>query len=229
MPGDTPYVEYGVQDDYTVLFYSEHSAALTVPITLAAGYGKLRMGTLLAKNLSALTTGNKDKMVPYNPTSFTGQEEHPGRAYLVADGVALASTVNVTINDSYKFKVGDDLIINDNTTTNENLGAITAIDRTTYSNFAVITFTTAMGATAFTTARFAYVCVEAGDNTNGYSDCVGVLMKSVDTGTGELAKGANAQLIISNAVLYEGMLNLVDAAAKTDLSATTFGEFMYMK
>ena len=169
-------------------------------------------------------------MVPYNPTTFTGQEEHPGRAYLVADSVALASTVNVTINDSYKFKVGDDLIINDDTTTVENLGAITAIDRTTYTNFAVITFTTAIGGVAFTTARFAYVCVEAGaDNTNNYSDCVGILMKSVDTGTGELAKGANAQLIIGNAVLYEGMLNLVDAAAKTDLTASSFGEFMYMK
>lgn len=230
MPGDIPYMEYGYQDDYRILFYSDHLAALTVPITLQAGYGVLKLGTTLAKNVSNLTTGNKDQHVPYNPTSFTGQEDHPGRAYLVANGGALDNTVNVTIDDSYKFAVGDDLIINDNTTSVENLGAITAIDRSTYANYAVITFTTAIGATAFTTARFAYVCVEAGaDNSNNYSDCDGILIKSVDTGTGEHAKGAVAELLVSNAVLYEGVLTNVDSAAKTDISGTTVGEFLVIK
>ena len=226
---DIPYMQYGVQDDYRIMFYSEHLAALTRPITLAPGYGVLKMGTALAANASAGTAGNKGKLVPYNPTTFTGQEDHPGRAYLVAEGTNATYVVNVTIADSYKFKVGDDLIINYDTTADENLGAITAIDRTTYSSYAVITFTTAIGGTAFTTARFACVFVEAGGASNNYSDCAGLLLKSVDTGTGVNAKGAIGELLLSNAVLYEGMLTNVDAAAKTGLSASSSGEFLLIK
>ncbi len=228
--GDTPHVLHGVQKDYKRLYYSEPGAALKVPITLQAGYGILEAGMALAKNLSNLTTGGKDKLVPYNPTTFAGTEDHPGRAFLVADTDGSAYTARVTIADSYKFSVGDDLIINDNTTTKENLGAITGIDRTTYANFAVITHTTVAGATAFTTARFAHVLVEAGVAGNNYSDCVGILEKTVHTGIGENAKGAVATLILGNCVLYEGLLLNFDAAAKTDLStATSFGQFVYIR
>jgi len=227
--GDSPHILYGVQSDYKVLFYSEHMAALTAPITLAAGYGVLSMGTVLAMNLSNLKTGGRDKLVPYNPTTFTGKEDHPGRAFLVSDSGTTASTVKVTLDDSYKMAVGDDLIINDDTTAAENLGAITAIDRTTYSNFAVITVTTATGGTSFTTARFANVFIEAGTSGNSYSDAVGILMSSRDTGTGQNAQGAPAELILGNCVLYEGMLTNLDAASKVDLSAASFGEFLYIR
>ena len=80
-------------------------------MTLQAGYGLLEQGTALAKNLSA--GGNAGLLVPYNPTVFTGAENHPGRAYLVASTGTTDKFVYVTIDDSYKFKVGDDLIIND--------------------------------------------------------------------------------------------------------------------
>jgi len=226
---DAPTIIRGVQTDYKHLYYSEELAALRVPVTLAAGYGVLKAGTILAKNLSALTTGNKDKLVPYCPTSFTGVEDHPGRAYLVANTLTTGAIVHVTINDSYKFKVGDDLIINDNTTAAENLGAIVSIDRTTYVNYAVITATTNIGGTAFTTARFAYVIVEAGTAANNYSDAVGILEKSVDTGTGVNAAGALATLILGNCVLYEGLLTNFDSAAKTDVSGTSFGQYLYIR
>lgn len=224
---DIPQIQRGVQTDYKRLYYSNPEAALKVPITVQAGYGLLEQGTAMALNKSA--GGNAGLLVPYNPTAFTGAEDHPGRAYLVADGEAAASVVYVTLDDSYKFKVGDDLIINDDTTTAENLGAITAIDRTSDASRAKITFTTAIGGTAFTTARKAYVAVEAGDNSNNYSDCVGILEKSVHTGTGSRAAGAVATLILGNAVLYDGLLTNLDAAAKTDLSMSTFGQFVYMK
>ena len=183
----------------------------------------------MALNKSA--AGNKDKLVPYNPTTFTGAEDHPGRAYLVADSGALASDLYVSMDDSYKFAVGDDVIINDDTTAAENLGAITAIDRTTESHRAKITVTTAVGATSFTTARKACIFVEAGDNTNNYSDCIGILEKTVDTGTGEgKAYDAHATLILGNCVLYEGMLTNFDSAAKSDLStATSFGQYVYIR
>jgi hypothetical protein len=225
MAQDTPNISYGVQEDYKQLYKSNPEAALRTDVTIQAGYGILEKGTVLAENVSA--AGNVGKFVPYNPTTFTGAETHPGRAYLVQDGAALGSDVYVTMNDSYKFAVGDDLIINDDTTTAENLGAITAIDRTTYPHMAKITFTTAVGATAFTTARFAYVCVEAG-TSNNYSDAVCILEKSVDTGSGSGSAGANADVILKNALLYEGLLTNCDSTAKTALSASSFGQFLKM-
>jgi len=226
MPTDIANITYGSQEDYKRLYYSNPEAALKLPVTLQAGYGVLESGTILAENLSA--AGGDGKFMPYNLTSFDGTENSPGRAYLVANTGTTDTYVYVTMDDSYKFAVGDDLIVNDNTTSAENLGAITAIDRTTYPHMAKITATAAIGGTAFTTARFAYVCVEAGDSTNNYSDAVGVLEKTVDTGTGSTAAGAVATIVIKNAIFYSGMLPNSDAAARTDMSASTFGQYTYL-
>ena len=223
MASDTPYVIRGTQEDYKKLYYSEPMAALKVPVTLQAGFGQLDMGTALAKHTSA-SGEYTGRMFPYDPTaSITGAETAPGRAYLVSNSGTTDKFVYVTIDDSYKFKVGDDVIINDDTTSAENVGAVTAIDRTTYTHMAKITFTTAIGGTAFTTARFAYLTLE------GYDTCAGILEKSVDTGTGKNAKGALATLILGNCVLYTGTLLNVDSAARTDISATQFGNYTYIR
>lgn len=227
MPKDIPQINHGVQYDYKKLYYSEELAALKVPVTLQAGYGKIEAGSVLAKNLSA--AGNKGKLVPYNPTSFTGVENHPGRAYLVADSGTTSTDLYVTMEDSRKFAVGDDVIINDDTTSAENLGAITAIDRTSEPQRAKITVSSATGGTSFTTARKAYLAIEAGDSSNNYSDAVGILEKTVDTGNDSNAAGAVATLILGNCVLYTGTLLNYDAAAGTDLSGNTFGNFTYIR
>ena len=219
---DIPNMTYGTQEDYRRLYFSEPTAALKVPVTIQAGFGVLKMGTVMAENGSA--AGNDGKLIPYDPTlTITGTENAPGRAYLVANSGG-AYTVNVTIEDSYKFAVGDDIIIVDSDLEGaaENLGAITAIDRTTYASYAVITFTTSLSDT-FTTAKFAYVVCE------GYNTAVGVLEKSVDTGKGSTADGALGALILSNAVLYKGVLLNMDAGALTDLSAAHRGQFTVIK
>ena len=225
-PFDIPAVDYGNQWDYKKLYYSDHMAALRVPVTLQKGYGLVRAGTTLAKNISA--GGGLNLLVPYNPTIFPVSIDI-GRAYLITDSGALATTLYVTLEDSYKFMVGDDIIINDNSTAAENLGAITAIDRTTDSFRAAITVTTAVGATSFTTARRAHISVEAGNSSNNYSDCVGILEKTVNTGTGEKSKGAVSTLILGNCVLYEGLLTNLDAAAIVDLGVSTFGQYVYIR
>jgi hypothetical protein len=217
-----PSVIYGTQSDYKSLFYSDPIACLNIPITIQAGFGVLKAGTAISKNDSA--AGGYGKYIPYDPTAtITGTEEAPGRAYLVQSSGTTASTLYVTLNDSYKFSVGDDVIIKDDTTAAENLGAITAIDRTTYTHMAAITVTTASGGTSFTTARFAYITCE------GYDTCDGILTQSVDTGTGEDAKGALAAMLISNAILYNGMLVNVDSNARTDLSASVNGQYLVIK
>jgi len=186
----------------------------------------VRAGTTLARNISA--GGGLNLLVPYNPTIFPVSIDI-GRAYLITDSGALATTLYVTLEDSYKFMVGDDIIINDNSTAAENLGAITAIDRTTDSFRAAITVTIAVGATSFTTARRAHISVEAGNSSNNYSDCVGILEKTVNTGTGEKSKGAVSTLILGNCVLYEGLLTNLDAAAIVDLGVSTFGQYVYIR
>lgn len=225
--GDTPHILYGVQDDYKRLYKSEPLAALRTDMTLQAGYGVLKAGMVLSKNLSA--AGGKGKLLPYNPTSFTGTEDHPGRAYLVSSSGTTDKYVYVSMDDSYKFVVGDDVIINDNETSAENVGAITAIDRTTNTHMAKITFTSAIGGTAFTVARKAHIFVEAGTSGNNYSDAIAILEKTVDTGTGENSQGAVADVILGNVLLYEGMLTNIDAASKTDISATSIGQLLMIR
>lgn len=225
--GDIPYVVRGQQTDYRRLLYNEFDHVLSIPVTLQAGYGTLKQGTAMAENLSA--AGNDGKYVPYCPTTFTGAEAYdPGRAYLVADVGSGESTCEVTMDDSYKFAVGDDLIGNSSGQGAENLGAITAIDRTTYSNRAVITFTTP-STEGFVTSNYGHVLVEAGTSGNNYSDCVGILAAAAETGIGANAKGGQGILILSNAVMYTGMIWNLDAAAKTDISSTERGRFTYIK
>ncbi len=215
---DTPTIKYGLPSaDAKRLYFSEPKAARKIPRTLRAGYGIIEHGTLMAADASAASVG---KLVPYNPTAVTGAEYAPGRAYIIADSGTANKLVDVTIADSYKFAVGDDLMIVDDTTTAENLGAITAIDRTTLPHKATITVTTNIGGTAFTVARFGFVYVEGGDVA------LGILEKSVNTGEGVDAVGANAVLVLGNAVMYAGCVRPLDAAAKTDLSAVVVGQYV---
>lgn len=226
--GDTPHVIIGSQQDYKRLFFSDYEDALILPVSVGPGFGVLKQGTAMAKNLSA--AGNTGKLVPYNPTSFDGTQDHPGRSYLVSN-ITSGSSDNefyVTQDDSRKFIVGDDVIVNDSSETAVNLGAVTAIDRTTYPHMAKITTTSPAGAN-FTTGNNAYLAHEAGVSANNYSDCVGILGRAIDTGTGKNAQGAIGQLIISHAILYTGMLVNFDAAAIADISSTTFGKYTVLK
>ena len=224
--GETPYVVHSTESDYRRLFYSRPEQALIKDVTLSPGYGVLIAGTVLALNKSA--AGNYNKYMPYNKTTANAADPtQVGRAFLVQDA-GTSTIVYVTQNDSYKFVVADDLCIDDDNTSDENLGAITSIDRTTYTQMAIIHFTTSISGD-FDVSQNACVFVEAGDSSNHYSDAVGILIASVDTGIGENAKGAVAPMLISNAILYYGLLPNIDAAALTDLSATADARLMYLK
>jgi len=223
---DIPSVEHGVQQDFKRLYYSNPDHALKVSITIQAGYGLLKQGTVLAINKSA--AGNINKHVPYNATTFSATIESVGRAFVLATPSTGQTDVEVTLDDSYKFKVGDDMIINSDNVAAQNLGAITAIDRTTYVNKAVISGTASISG-EHAPAHYGHVFVEAGDNSNNYSDAVGILESAVNTGVGSVARDALGSLILSNALLYEGLLTYLDAAAKTDLSASSSGQYLVLK
>jgi len=218
---DIPSVLYGTQDDYKRLFYSPVGIALTLPITIGPGYGVLKAGTLMSKNDSA--AGNYGKYVPYDTHgTITGAENCPSRAYIVTDGAA-DNYAYVTMDDSYKFIVGDDLIAYDgNTSSPVAVGAITAIDRTTYAHMAKITGSANL-TSGITTAQFGYVECEGADTADG------VLMNTVDTGKGSTAQGAVANLIIGNAILYRAAIVNYDSNAASDLTLTVSGPYLIFK
>lgn len=228
--GEIPSQVQGQEGFFKRLFYSDPANALMRDVTISGGYGVLRAGTPLAKNVSA--AGNVGQYVPYCPTvPDSSSEAQKGNAFIVTDGTA-AAICYVTMEDSYKFVVGDDLIAydtNTSTTSAIELGAITAIDRTTHVHMAKITFTANI-TTGITVALSGAVHVECGaDNTNGFSDCAGILGSTVDTGKGENSQGALAPMIMSNAILYTGSCEGLDTAAKTDISATESGNLLIIK
>jgi hypothetical protein len=208
------------------LYFSQREIALIKDKTISAGYGVLKAGTILATNLSA--AGNKGQLVPYVPVfgkQVLGTDTAKGIATLVQDGVS--GNFKVSVVDSYKFVVGDDLVVQ-NTTGDAltNIGAISAIDRTGDSRWVSITVP-AYTATNMTVAKGSYIFVEAG--TTPFSLATFMLDKDVDTGTGEEAVGALAPILISNAIVYSGSLVNATSEALTSLGAVQDGPHTIIK
>ena len=113
----------------------------------------------------------------------------------------------------------------------ENLGAITAIDRT-YANStqAKITVSTGVGTGAnFAPGRNGNVYVKGGDDSSPFTKAKYIIDKDIDTGVGVYAKGALTSVVISNAILYTASLVGMDSAAVTDMSIVTDGRFTVLK
>lgn len=225
--GSTPQLNRGPEvPGYKALYFSIREIALIKDKTVQAGYGVLRAGTIMAENVSA--AGGKGKLVPYPVAAFDSGDV--GRARILAD-VGLADVVaNVTMEDSYKFVVGDDLILAD-TTGAYNCGAISDIDRDTYPHYAIITFTDAPGvAVAVADGGCGYV--ESGimdPIADPFASAKFILDKDVDTGVGEVAQGAITPVLISNAILYTNSLVNFDAAAATALGTVDDGQHTILK
>ena len=202
------------------LFHSVRDIALIIDKTCKAGYGYLRAGTIMCIN-----TADED-LVPY-PEADEDVNVGNAKAYLTVDSGSANATVEVTNEESYKFAVGDSLILNDDTTTAEDLGAIVSIVPGT-NGIAVITVTDDIGATSFTTARDAYVTCKS-DTSAGFTKAAYILDQDVNTGIGEDALGAITSVVISNAVLYSASMVNSDSAARTDLGTVSDGRFLILK
>lgn len=231
--GSTPQLNRGPEvPGHKALYYSIREIALIKDKAVQPGYGVLRAGTIMAENISALTTGGKGLLVPCATTLFTVGDV--GRAFALAnmvdEGAGNGTKINVTMDDSYKFMVGDDLIIANNQGGGEynNGGAITAIDRTTYPHFAEITVASAVAVANNTVAKACCCYVEAGDATK-LSTAKYILDKDIDTGVGEIAKGAITPVLLSNAILYTNSLVNFDPAAATALGTADDGQHTILK
>lgn len=217
--GDIPYIYRGSQEDLKRLFYSDPNLALTKVITIPAGYGVIRAGAVMG--IITESTNRVDQYVPYTGLDAVGNVA-AGIAYLFGAAPLVAdpstNTVGyVTMDDSYKFAVGDHLVAGDSDLSNTDLGAITAIDRTTYSHIAAITVTNSFGSE--TIAKGGVITIQTA-TSSPYVCGKGILMAAVDTGVGENAKGGVGVLVIKNAMLYKNSLYNYNADVLTDLSGS---------
>ncbi len=117
-------------------------------------------------------------------------------------------------------------------TSAEDLGAITAIDRT-YANStqAAITVTTGVVTGAnFAPGRNGNIYVKGyGEDSSPFTKAQYIIDKDIDTGTGEYSKGALTSVVISNAILYTASLVGMDSAAITDMGSLSDGRFTILK
>ena len=216
MGGSTPqYNQSGMTPGQKALFHSLRDIALIIDKTAKAGYGHLQAGTLMCVNSA------DGLLVPY-PETDADVNGGNAKAYLVADTGATGSTVQVLGSEAYKFAVGDSLIVVDDTTAAEDLGAIISIAISETTGLALITVTTAVGGAAFTVARDGHVYLKA-DASTPFTKAAYIMDQDVFTGDGESALGANVSVVLSNAVLYTAALPNADAAALTDLGAVADG------
>jgi len=226
--GDTPYMVRGGQEDYKRIFYSDQNLALTKPITLIGGFGVIKSGTIMG--IVSESTNRAGMYTPYTPegTAWAGaglQVAWPGVTYVTSD-LAVEKYARVKMEDSYRFQVGDHLCACDTDNTMTDLGAITAIDRTTYSHIAVLTVTNNC-ATA-TVAKGAIIYHQQ-TTSSPFVLAKGALLSSVDTGTGENAKGAQGTLVLSNAILYAGSILGYNSDVETDLGSSLDGKYVILK
>lgn len=213
---------YGIK----ALFHSVRDIALIIDKTVSKGYGYLKAGTVMAVNAS--NAGGVGKLVPYVPISTSvvlGADSAIGVAPIVVD--CTSGHVFVSLQDAYKFEVGDDLILdNDSDEGPVVAAAITDIDVTTSTIYADIT-TTAFSHGNFTVAKKAYAYVKTYAN-DPYTIAAYVLDKDIDTGVGSTALGALSSVVVSNCVLYKNSMTNLTAAAITALGSVD-GRFLIMK
>ena len=208
--GQTPYVFKGGQEDLKRLFYSDPDKAFARAITIPAGYGIIKAGAVMG--IITESTNRVGQHVPYTGLDAAGNVAAAitnlfGAAFLTTNPTT-GTTAQVTMADSYKFAVGDHLVAGDSDLSNTDLGAITAIDRTTYTHIAAITVTNSFDSE--TLAKGAVITIQSA-TSSPYVCATGILKAAVDTGTGENAKGGQGVLVISNAMMYQsGLYNWND-------------------
>ena len=214
----------GITPGQKALFYSKRDVALIREKNVQAGYGIIYAGTIMANNAA---TG---QLVPTAVTDHTSTGAE--RTFGVASLGSTDDFIYVGMEDSYRFAVGDSLILcrdNSGSPAYHDGGAITAIDRTTHTHMAKITFTTALDTDAnFTVANGVNCYVKAG--TSGrYSTATYIVDQDIDTGTGSQAAGALSSVVVSNAILNLSALVNYDAAGATALGATVDSNHFILK
>jgi len=223
--GQTPYVFQGGQEDLRRILYSDPALAFTHAIRIPAGYGVIKAGMVMG--IITESTNRKNQYVPYCPVADgrefgAGLANVPGLEYLTNEP-STGTAGHVRLEQSYKFAVADHLAAWDDDDVQVDLGAVTAIDRTTYPHIAVITVTNSFGSE--TIAKGGAIGIQTATGTP-FVAAKGILLAAVDTGVGENAKGGDGVLIVKNAMLYKDNLFNYNANVLSDLSGAEDGKYL---
>jgi hypothetical protein len=151
---------------------------------LGKGYGTLPPGLVMAKNCSA--AGGAGEYIPYVPALYDNLATNPymkiGRSFLTADVADGDLVCYIPLADSYRFQVGDELILaDDGSTTAENVGAISAIDITTSAVVAKLTFPYPVTAAGGFTLANSGCCYINGNASGILASNLATAVKQVDT------------------------------------------------
>jgi len=216
--GDTPQINRGVQYDQPHLYTDgfPNDSTMLASLKLKKGFGWVEAGTVVAEDANG-------EFVPYVKTTYS---DDVATSPVLANVSYTGTTLTVSENESGKYAVGDLLILANNDPIYFECGAITDISTT--SGVSTITFTNAVDSAQYTTAKSAHVYVKSGASGK-FSTAMFMIDKSVDTGVGTSAKGAQVSAIVSNAIVYSPPLFNLDAAAITSLGVLKFSNRAYIK
>lgn len=230
--GSTPQLNRGAQvAGARALFHSVRDIALILDKTLKAGYGVLKAGTLMAVVAGETDAADYGKLVPYAMTNASAaQNGGNAKAYLAVNYTSTGTTAQITNEESYKFTLGDHLIMGATGETSQTCGELTGIARSTVTGLATLTFT-AITTTAMTVANSAFVHVKSAA-ADPFTKAVYLLDQDTDTGTGEDALGALSSVVVSNAIVYKAVIDGINgetAAYVTDMGGVADGRFVILK
>lgn len=202
------------------LFHSRRDIALIKDTCIKPGFGLLRAGTILS---ASVTDG---LMVPNPEDGGTGDID-AARPRLLANAVDTESTVVVSEADAAKFRVGDDVVINNNVPAYQDLGPITAI-AAAVNGQVTITVTNSISGATFTTANNAAISHKTAATTPFYAAAC-LLDRDVNTGTAANDPEAPTSVVFGNAMVYTVNLFRLSAKAITDLGAVQHGIHTILK
>lgn len=214
-----PHLIRGYQEEFQTLLYSRLEFAMGVPCSIAPGFGILPVGTLVAP----MAAGRTHLWVPYALARPPVNDPNFFALPILADTAAGTAAVEVEKVKSYRFAVGDELALADNANYSDqgsgavDLGAITAIDRTTYPHKAVVTVTNAAGA-VYAVSDGAAIFHKTAAATP-FTKARALLYGGAQTGESADAAGAQAFAVLSNFVVYHTGLKNLDDTAVADMSA----------
>ena len=197
------------------LFHSRREIALIKDKSFQAGFGVVKLGRVLATTTGGLVVPN-----PKDDGSVDAVD--PARARLLANAVDTESTVLVSEADAAKFRVGQDVVLNNLTPAYQDLGAITAIG-SAVNGQVTITVTNAISGAVFTAANRAALSHKTAAASPFYkASCI--LDKDVDTGEGDAwAPAVPVSVVFRNAMLYSVWLDGLSEQAIIDLGASQDG------
>ncbi len=207
------------------LFFSRRESALLLEKTVRGGFGHLDVGTVMA------VLAGDDRIVPFAAFTTTTDHSPIGKSYLTANaaGNGADATCRISLSDSYRFAVGDTCVLY----SNNGAGVwerctILTINRT--GTTALITMSANITSAQFTTAQNACLMHRTGaaadDTTALDNSTFYILDQDIDTGEGEdtvTLNGALASVVVSNAVLYEDVIENINATVLTRIGMTLDG------